>query len=62
MEQKMILLQEKNHYLMKENHEMKTKLSKSDDKERVHSRVSDNEKNLNKMLFNARRLIKEKER
>jgi len=47
---------------MKENHEMKTKLSKSDDKERVHSRVSDNEKNLNKMLFNARRLIKEKER
>ena len=47
---------------MKENSEMKNKVSKSDDKERVHSRLSDNEKNLNKMLFNARRLLKEKER
>ena len=53
-----MLLQEKNHYLMKENHDLKNRASKSDEKERVHSRLSDNEKNLNKMLFNARRLLK----
>ena len=61
MEQKLILLQEKNHYLTKEIHDLKTKI-KSDGKEKVSSKFIDSEKNLNKMLFNSRRLLKEKDR
>jgi hypothetical protein len=41
MEQKLMLLQEKNHYLMKEISDLKHKARKSDEKERVHSRISD---------------------
>lgn len=62
MEQRLTHLQDRNHYLSRENHELKGKMSKTDDKDRSSSKMSDNEKNLNKMLFNARRLLKEKER
>lgn len=41
MEQKLILLQEKNHYLTKETHDLKTKITKSDDKEKVSSKFID---------------------
>lgn len=60
MEQKLNQLQERNHFLARENQNLKGKVGKADEKERTHSKVSENEKNLNKMLFNARRLLKEK--
>jgi hypothetical protein len=53
-------LQERNHFLSRENNELKGKVSKTDIKDRSHSKISDNEKNLNKMVFNFRRLLKEK--
>jgi hypothetical protein len=62
MEHKLMQLQDKTQYLTKENHDLKSKINKSDDKDKVSVKQSDNEKNLNKMLFNARRLLKEKER
>ena len=61
MEQKLVHLQDKTQYLARENNELKSKVSKEDRDSRT-SKVSENEKNLNKMLFNARRVLKEKER
>lgn len=60
MEQRLMQLQERNHFLSRENNELKGKVSKTDIKDRSHSKISDNEKNLNKMVFNVRRLLKEK--
>lgn len=58
MEQKLMQLQERNHYLARENNNLKGKSAKNEERDRTNSKTSDNEKNLNKMLFNARRLLK----
>jgi hypothetical protein len=58
MEQKMYQLQEKNNFLMRENNELKGKAAKPDEKEKNSSKFIENEKNLNRLLLNARRILK----
>lgn len=47
---------------MRENTELNNKLKKVDEVSKKTKQLSENEKNLSKMLFNARRVIKEKEK
>ena len=54
-------MHDKNQILSRENNELKSKLARAEDGMKG-SKFSENEKNLNKMLFNARRTIKEKEK
>lgn len=42
MEQRLTYLQDKNHYLSRENHELKGKMSKTDEKDRSQSKMSEN--------------------
>ena len=62
MELRINNLNEKCMALTRENTELSNKLKKVDEVSKKTKQLSENEKNLNKMLFNARRVIKEKEK
>lgn len=62
VEQKLQSTTDKNIALSKENAELVRKLKNYEEGNKKFKQISENEKNLNKMLFNAKRLIKEKEK
>ena len=47
---------------MRENSELKEKLRRVDEENKKGKQAHENEKNLNKLLFNARRVIKDKDK
>lgn len=60
IEHKLQNLTDKNILLSRENAQLHKKIKAYEDSKTKFRQVSENEKNLNKMLFNAKRMIKQK--